>query len=237
MSTGEWDDRRGYRTPIAAPRSRTPAYGIIAGMAKRADAVPFYLMPYQEAREQGVRGFRALLWSSREGQRLRFEVIARNVRLAGRTILDAGCGRADLLVHLLASGVVPAHYTGLEMIPAAIRSARRRRLERCRIVAGDFVREPEKLAVGAEVVIFSGSLNTLSRPQFHAALAAAWANAGRALAFNFLSSRFWCGEDWLTWHRKPSVLAFCRSLGGEPRAVEGYLPGDCTIVMERRAPG
>jgi SAM-dependent methyltransferase len=206
---------------------------MIAIMPKPAGAVPFYLMPYHEAREQGVKGFQALLWSSREGQAVRFEMIARNVELAGRTILDVGCGRADLLTHLLARGTVPAHYTGLEVMPAAIRSARRRRLERCRIVAGDFVREPETMAVGADVVIFSGSLNTLSRPQFHNALKAAWASAGRALAFNFLSSRFWCGEDWLTWHHRKSVLAFCRSLGGEPRAVDGYLPGDCTVVMEK----
>jgi hypothetical protein len=202
-------------------------------MASDDGGVPFYLRPYHEAREQGAKGFQALLWSSREGQRIRFEVIARGVPLAGRTLLDAGCGRADLLAYLLAEGIVPAHYTGLEMIPAAIRSARRRRLPHCRIVAGDFVRQPEAMAVGADVVIFSGSLNTLTRPQLHRALAAAWAAAGRALAFNFLSSRFWCGEDWLTWHHPQSVLAFCRSLGGEPRAIAGYLPGDCTIIMER----
>jgi SAM-dependent methyltransferase len=202
-------------------------------MARATDPVPFYLRPYQDAREQGVTGFRALLWSSREGQATRFEVIARGLDLTGRTMLDVGCGRADLLVHLRERGTVPAHYTGLEMMPAAIRSARRRRLPDCRIVAGDFVREPETMAVGAEVVVFSGSLNTLSRPQFYKVLRAAWDAAGRALAFNFLCSRFWCGEDWLTWHRQATVLAFCRSLGGEPRAIDGYLTGDCTIVMDR----
>ncbi len=206
-------------------------------MARPGDPIPFYLTPYLEARRQGVKGFHALLWSSREGQRLRFEAIARGVALAGRTILDVGCGRADLLAYLLAEGIAPAHYTGLEAVPEAIRSARRRRFERCRIVEGDFVRDPGTMAVGAEVVIFSGSLNTLTRPQFYRALTAAWAAAGRALAFNFLSSRFWCGEDWLTWHRQQTVLAFCRSLGGEPRAEAGYLPGDCTVVMERRPAG
>jgi SAM-dependent methyltransferase len=202
-------------------------------MARATGPVPFYLRPYQNARDHGVKGFQALLWSSREGQAVRFEVIARALDLTGRTLLDVGCGRADLLVHLLERGTAPAHYTGLEMMPAAIRSARRRRLADCRIVAGDFVREPETMAVGAEVVVFSGSLNTLSRPQFYRTLTAAWAVARRALAFNFLCSRFWCGEDWLTWHRKQTVLAFCRSLGGEPRAVDGYLRGDCTILMER----
>jgi SAM-dependent methyltransferase len=202
-------------------------------MAKPDDEVPPYLIPYEQARRHGVKGFHALLWSSREGQRLRFEAIALGVPLAGRKVLDVGCGRADLLAYLLAAGIVPAEYVGLEAIPEAIRSARRRRLERCRIVAGDFVREPETMAVGADVVVFSGSLNTLSRPQFYRTLGVAWAAAGRALAFNFLASRFWCGEDWLTSHRRDTVIAFCRKLGGEPRVIEGYLPGDCTIVVER----
>ena len=205
-------------------------------MPKPAPPVPFYLFPYQEARRQGARGFDALLWTSEEGQRTRFDVIARMHPLAERRILDVGCGRADLLGHLLERGIVPAHYTGLEMIPATVRSARRRKYERCAIVRGDFVREPEKLRTGADVVVFSGSLNTLSRPRFYSTLRAAWEAAGQALVFNFLCSPFWCGEDWLTWHRRQTVLSFCRSLGGQPRFEEGYLEGDCTVAMTRPDP-
>ena len=57
--------------------------------------------------------------------------------------------------------------------------------------------------------------------------------ASQAVAFNFLSSQTWCGEDWLTWHRPETVLDFCRSLGGEPRRDESYLDGDCTIAVAR----
>jgi SAM-dependent methyltransferase len=192
-------------------------------MPKVTDPVPFYLYPYHQARQLGARGVDALLWTSREGQRVRFDVIARICPLAGLRLLDVGCGRADLLGHLLERGIVPAHYTGVEGIPATVRAARRRRYERCRIVAADFVREPEKLQVGADVVIFSGSLNTLPPPQFQRTLREAWAAAGQALVFNFLSSQIWCGEDWLNWHHRESVLAFCRSLGGEPSFEEGYL--------------
>jgi SAM-dependent methyltransferase len=202
-------------------------------MPKPADPVPFYLYPYHEARQQGAKGFRALLWSSREGQRIRFDAIARGFPLAGMRILDVGCGQADLLGHLLERGIVPAHYTGLEVIPATIRAARRKKYERCEIIAADFVREPESLQVGADVVVFSGSLNTLSGPRFHRTLRAAWAAAGRALVFNFLNSRFWAGEDWLYWHRRQSVIAFCRSLGGDPRYDDSYLEGDCTIAVRR----
>jgi SAM-dependent methyltransferase len=148
-------------------------------------------------------------------------------------LLDVGCGRADLLGHLLERGIVPAHYTGLEFIPATIRAARRKKYENCEIIAADFVREPGKLEVGADVVIFSGSLNTLPGPQFHRTLRAAWAAAGRALVFNFLDSQFWAGEDWLYWHRRRNVVAFCRALGGEPSYDDSYLEGDCTIAVKR----
>jgi hypothetical protein len=87
--------------------------------------------------------------------------------------------------------------------------------------------------VEADVVIFSGSLNTLPGPQFHRTLRAAWAAAGRALVFNFLTSRFWAGEDWLYWHRRQNVVAFCRSLGGETSYDDSYLEGDCTVAVKR----
>jgi len=203
------------------------------GMPKAADSVPFYLYPYHEARQQGVRGFDALLWASREGQQARFEAIARLCPLAGKSLLDVGCGRADLLGYLLESGIVPASYTGLEGIAASVRSARRKRYPRCKILAGDFVREPEKLQVGAGVVIFSGTLNTLTRPQFYRTLREAWEAAGESLVFNFLSSQLWCGASWLFWHRRSTVLAFCRSLGGEVSFDDSYLDGDCTVAVRK----
>lgn len=209
-----------------------------SGMPKATDSVPVYLHPYHDAREHGARGFHALLWSSREGQQVRFEAIARSCPLADRRILDVGCGRADLLGYLLDRGILPAHYTGLDGVPASLRAARRKKYARCKILAADFVREPEKLQVGADVVVFSGSLNTLPRPQFYRTLLAAWAATGQCLVFNFLSSQYWAGDPWLFWHRRSSVLAFCRSLGGDPRFDESYLPGDCTVaVWKGREPG
>ena len=204
-------------------------------MPKPTEPVPFYLFPYHEARRQGAKGLDALLWTDQRAQQIRFDAIARICPLAGMRIVDAGCGRADLLGHLLERGIVPAHYTGLEMIPATVRSARRKRYAGCKIVAADFVRQPEKLQVGADVVVFSGSLNTLTRPQFYRTLRAAWEAAAQALVFNFLSSRHWCGEDWLTWHPRDAVLAFCRELSGEVRFDEEYLEGDCTVAVRRSA--
>ena len=193
-----------------------------------------YLTPYARARGRKLRGARALLWMGRRDQLVRFEAIVRNCSLEGLHLLDVGCGPADLLGYLRKRAIAPAHYTGLEAQPWLVSAARRRRYERCSIVTGDFVRHPETMSVGADVVIFSGSLNLLSSRQFYRSLREAWAATGGALVFNFLCSPELSNAPWLTWHRRSSVLAFAKGLGAEVRLDDGYEPGDCTAVMRRK---
>jgi SAM-dependent methyltransferase len=178
----------------------------------------------------------ALLWEDLHAQQVRFAAIARNCPLHGRRVLDVGCGRADLLAYLAEVGIVPGRYLGLEAQPWLARAARRRRYPNCSIVLGDFLAEPAKLAVGAEVLIFSGSLNFLSSRQFYRALRLAWAAAQDAVVFNFLCSPDLAGLAQLTWHRRDAVLAFARRLGAVVHLDDGYEPGDCTVVMSKAPP-
>jgi len=202
-------------------------------MPERAAA---YLTPYARARGRKMRGARALLWMGRRDQLVRFEALVRNCRLEGQHVLDVGCGPADLLGYLRQRAIAPAHYTGLEAQPWLVRAARRRRYERCSIVTGDFVRHPETMSVGADIVVFSGSLNLLSSRQFYGSLRAAWAAAGRCLVFNFLCSPELSNAPWLRWHRRAAVRAFAEELGAEVRLDDGYEPGDCTAVMRKKGP-
>jgi hypothetical protein len=197
---------------------------------------PAYLTPYARARGRRLRGARALLWMGRRDQLVRFEAMVRNCPLEGLRLLDVGCGPADLLGFLGTRGIQPAYYTGLEAQPWLVRAARRRRYPRCAIVTGDFVRDPETMSVGADVVIFSGSLNLLSSRQFYRSIRDGWAATRRWLVFNFLSSPELADAPWLTWHRPSSVRAFARRLGAEVRLDDGYEPGDCTAVLRRRGP-
>src|SRR5205085_11899167 len=77
---------------------------------------PEYLQPYLSAVRRHGRGFGSLLWASPHTQAARFDAFVRLCALEGRSILDAGCGRADLLDFLLARGIRPDHYTGLEAV-------------------------------------------------------------------------------------------------------------------------
>lgn len=195
---------------------------------------PEYLRPYYEARQRKVRGVCALLWNSEETQQARFEAIVRNCPLAGLSILDVGCGRADLLGFLHQRRIVPSRYTGIEAVVSSIRAARRRRYEGLHLIKADFVKRPETLNIGADVVIFSGSLSTLPEDQFYETLELAWSSAVRALVFNFLCTpRSPDDADWIVLHDPATVAAFARSLAGDVRIDNGYMDDDCTIVMRK----
>ena len=200
---------------------------------RRQEAAPAYLVPYVQARARRARGVDALLWEDLRSQQVRFAAIARLCPIAGLRVLDVGCGRADLLGHLRAHGIVPAHYTGLEAQPWLARAARLKGYRNCSIARGDFVQDPATLDVGAQVLIFSGSLNFLPSRLFYRALDAAWAATRRWLAFNFLCSPDLAGAAGLHWHRRDAVLAFARRCTSSVRLDETYEDGDCTVVMRK----
>lgn len=197
-------------------------------------SIPHYLRPYERARQRRATGVRALLYDDREAQTVRFEALVRNGDLAGRSVLDVGCGYADLLGFLLEHGLAPAHYIGLEAMPSLARSARQRGYPGCEIVEADFVRDPASMRLGTDVILFSGSLNVLPSAAFYRTLENAWAATTRDLLFNFLSSDSWAGEVWLHWHHADLVVDRLRREGAAVEVDDRYLEGDCTVLASRR---
>lgn len=193
---------------------------------------PLYLRPYVRARK--LAGMHTLLWEDVSAQETRFDAIVSHCRFAGLRVLDVGCGRADLLAFLRWRDIIPAHYTGLEALPWLARAARRRGYPNCSIVRGDFVQDPSALEVGADVIVFSGSLNLLSSRDFYRTLDAAWRATGRWLAFNFLCSPDLAGATFLKWRHRGRVLAFAERAGAVTAVDDGYEKGDCTVVMRKR---
>src|SRR5690606_11685869 len=119
--------------------------------------------------------------------------------MAGLSVLDAGCARADLGVFLAERKASPRKYIGLEGVSDLARAAREHAPEGSHIGEGDFVADADALArvaqvAGerdgrADVIVFSGSLNTLRTDGALRVLERAWPRCRRALAFNFLSDR------------------------------------------------
>jgi SAM-dependent methyltransferase len=197
------------------------------------DPVPDYLEPYHRAGREHGDGFGALLWASPQTQAARFAALAQHCPFAGLNVLDVGCGRADLLDYLVAGERAPAHYTGIEAVPALAEAARQKQHANAIVIEDDFVQHPARMLVGADVIVFCGSLNTLSEEHFYDALNTAFEATAEWLAFNFLCSTRLAAVDWLTWHRRDTVLAFATRLTPSVTVDERYMDGDCTMVMRK----
>lgn len=195
---------------------------------------PSYLQPYRAAAKAHGSGFGALLWASPQTQAVRFEAIRRMADMNGQSVLDVGCGRADLLEYLLAEGVRPADYIGIEAVEDLAAAAEAKRLPGATILRADFVAEPARLFVGADVVVLSGSLNTADDSVFYPTLARAFDAAAETLAFNFLCSPMLAGREYLHWRRPEDVTRFARALSGDVATLDNYLPGDMTVRIRKQ---
>lgn len=218
-----------------------------------SNAPPPYLMPYLRAAAVHGRGFGSLLWSSPGSQAVRFRAITRLWDLNGTSVLDVGCGRADLLDFLLAGGIRPADYIGIEAVADLADEADRKGKAygagaaggpadgpQVTILRADFVREPARMFVGADVIVFSGSLNTVDDLSFYDTLRRAYDAAAEGLVFNFLDSPTLAGNDYLWWRRREDVMDFLSVLTGVPRGngvavrmLGDYLDGDCTAAVRK----
>jgi len=194
---------------------------------------PGYLEPYLRASERFGGGFKSLLWASPKSQAARFDAAARLCPMQGRSVLDAGCGRADFLWQLLENQIVPSRYIGIEAVEALADFAEARGLANARIIRGDFVLDRSLFDQEAEVIVFSGSLNTLGREEFFRTLDLAWRAAKRYLVFNFLCSPRLSAGKHLTWYDRAEIIDFAANYTGKFAFADDYLDGDCTMMMEK----
>ncbi|HEX4054054.1 MAG TPA: class I SAM-dependent methyltransferase [Tepidisphaeraceae bacterium] len=194
---------------------------------------PAYLRPYLEAAERHGAKFESLLWANPSAQAARFAALARWSELNGRIVLDAGCGRADLLEYLLDQRIQPARYIGIEAVEALAEAAETNNRPHAAILRGDFVDQPALLDQHAHVIVFCGSLNTLSPDDFYQTLRLAWQYTHSELAFNFLCSPRLASGKHLTWHPISDVQEFAYSLSSDIALDDSYRKGDCTIVIRK----
>lgn len=219
-----------------------PAKSAAAGCAA-------YLEPYEIAAQRHGASFEATLWASRDAQRERFRVISAMAELSGRIVLDAGSGCGDLALFLRENGVHPARYIGLEGVAQVASAACECAIPGAEFVEADFVADHGVFARHKpDVVVFSGSLNTLEQAEALAVLGRAWAAVQKApclaqgqsaaLVFNFLSDR--CAEYLRRQDPSPArrfgtnaMLAWALDHSTAVRFRQDYLPRghDATIAM------
>jgi SAM-dependent methyltransferase len=179
----------------------------------------------------GNTGPAALGWRDRESQLVRFKVLAEVANLDKCSILDAGCGHADLLGFLL-----PKYpnlvYTGIEQIPELLNEARRRYSSRTNtnLIPGDFTDTSLPLA---DYVFASGSLNYYQTdPDFiYRAIETLYNSCKKGLAFNLLHTIIPNGL--LAAYEPGKILDFCKTLSDRCILTDNYSGEDFTIFMYR----
>ncbi len=175
---------------------------------------------------------RALGWASTEGQQIRFQTLVQIGDLAHCSVLDVGCGYADLypFVRQRFAGV---QYHGIEQVPELLDVARARYRDApdCRLEDGDFLRTT---LPPADYVLASGALSYRHRdPQFvYQAIEKLFGSCRRGLGFNLLS---WepPGGGPLAAYDPAHILAFCQQLAPRAELLQGYWEGDFTVFMYR----
>ncbi|MEM1072482.1 MAG: hypothetical protein AAGB48_02035 [Planctomycetota bacterium] len=194
--------------------------------------MPEPLEPYRRAVEASGPGFDALLWRNKAYQEIRFKVLLEVaatglagptelgtiLRLEGRTVIDIGCGVADLAGWIRSIGLEVGGYIGVEGVPELAAASRARMpglgFQRDAVIEADFAQDDalfDRLAASSPgcVFVFSGSLNTFEvagatgviERAHRAVLRSVDANgSGRAdrsggVVFNFLSAGLGAPEN------------------------------------------
>jgi SAM-dependent methyltransferase len=168
-------------------------------------------------------------------ERARFATMAAVVaETRARSVLDVGCGFADLYDHLQGAGW-DGDYHGIDLVPGLLAEARRRHpslpLEEADI--GDY--EPRRTF---DVVLASGVFNFElqaedNREHIERSVARMFALCERAVCVDFLTTHVDFRHPG-AWHTDPEwALALARRLSPRVAVRDDYLPFEYAIVVYR----
>jgi len=177
----------------------------------------------------------ALYWGTQEEQLVRFSVLAGIGVRSGDSLLDVGCGFADLY-HWLSSRDLTVDYTGLDISPEIL--AKGRELNPAlRLVQGELF-DFDWAQQSYDWVFLSGTLNwnvgeggayarRLIRRMFRL--------CRFGVAFNLLDIRTldMTGLDEIAAYQPHKVLAFCQSISPDCTLCCDYMEDDFTIYIRR----
>lgn len=173
---------------------------------------------------------RALGWRKIEGQSARFDILCQIGDLSGHSVLDAGCGHADLFA-FLKKRFSSVTYYGCEQIPELLQVATQRykRESNVALLQGDFF---DIAMPVTDFVLASGSLTYRhSDDNFvYNAIETLYAKCRIALGFNLLSGGVEPNTLLRAYH-PDEVLNFCRTLSKRVQIQVGYWPDDFTVFV------
>lgn len=149
-------------------------------------------------------GPRALFWQDETVQTLRFDILLSCGIQSGDSILDVGCGLADLYRHMQSKGL-DIDYTGIDLSPDLIEAAQLRDPQ-LKLFVGDIF-DFDPAAQGYDWVLLSGALNEPLQDNgdyLRRCIPRLFASARKGIAFNLLNADYpWPEKD--LFHLQPYV--------------------------------
>jgi len=175
-------------------------------------------------------------WASAESQITRFVVLAENVDLAGKSLLDVGCGLGDLLAFCKKLGI-EADYTGVDLLETMVRAAQERHPDG-RFIQADIFRSDPFDERKFDVVFCSGALNLNlgnNREFLPVAVSRMLWFSRRHVVLNLLRKQPGFHDRTYFCHDPDDVRELLRPLPCEIRILQDYLPNDFTIFCRKTA--
>jgi SAM-dependent methyltransferase len=184
-------------------------------------------------------GPQALYWENSAVQTLRFDTLLSCGIRSGDSVLDVGCGLADLYPYMKGKGI-DVDYTGIDLSPDLIDAARARAPD-LSLYQGDlFDFNPVDQAY--DWVLLSGALNEPLQDEgayVHAMLPRLYAACRKGLAFNLLNADFeWTAQQRciLQAYRPVEIMARLDRLSSLTRLSVDYLDVDASYFVWREEP-
>jgi SAM-dependent methyltransferase len=195
--------------------------GIIASMS-RIDNEKFYTASIKQY-GQSPKGVH---WNSVHSQQKRFEILLSCIEDERFSLVDAGCGFADLYGYLKENGILFSSYKGLDLSPSMVKIAREK--TGCEVIQCDICRDtlPQ-----ADYYICSGAMNILSRFDTYLFIRNCYEACRKGFAFNLLMGE----DDSLVYnHFYPDELQeLFDELGAIVSIKKGYLKHDFTAFLKK----
>ncbi|MGB6019293.1 MAG: class I SAM-dependent methyltransferase [Sulfurimonadaceae bacterium] len=170
-------------------------------------------------------------WNSQTTQYKRFEVLLGMIDLSeGDSVVDVGCGFADLYLYMQEKSSVPRSYVGLEIMESMVEEARKK--VECDIRVCDVLYDP---LPEADYYICSGAMNILTRDETYSFITRCLNASRKGFVFNMLE-----GEDEsmvYNYYRPKEIEAIAKELGAAFQMTKGYLPRDFTVLLLKEGNG
>jgi len=174
----------------------------------------------------------ALYWSNKEIQELRFKVLAEVGVASGDSILDVGCGFADLNHWLSAQGM-DVHYTGIDISPHLIEVAKKNQ-KNTKLFVGELFDGNFK-ALSYDWVLLSGALNEPYNDKgkyTKKIIKEMYRLCRQGVAFNLLNANVVNAFD-LQSFQPDEILKYCQGISPKCTLRTDYLDNDFTVHMHK----